>query len=426
MRIVIVTDQYPPLVGGVSTVTRNLSVDLAARGHQVWVIAPSERTRDMRLVEEGVHIYRFSSFKWPAYEGMRIAFLPIVPLRHLLNKIMPDVVHIHSPVVLGNLARMISHALHRPVIATNHFMPINISRALSDDPLLSKSFESLTYSYLIRFYNHCNFVTAPTVTALEMLRRHGLRVPSLAISNGINLARFRPAPPSPELRQTFRLPEHIPLVLFVGRLFGEKRINVLIDAISRIPCDIHLAIAGTGPEADTLQSQVTALGLEHQVTFLGFVPDAQLPELYHTADIFAIPSIAELQSLATMEAMASGLPVVAANCAALPELVRHGENGFLTVPESSSDLADKLLILLRNPELRQTMGQRSLEIIAAHDREQVLRQWEQLYEHVTHQYQQEVEREHSWQRRRLSALLARRQHRYRNLPMLPASDRQGS
>jgi len=410
MRIVIVTDQYPPLVGGVSTVTRNLSIDLAARGHQVWVIAPSERTRDMRRVENGVHIYRFSSFKWPAYEGMRIAFLPIVPLRHLLNQIMPDVVHIHSPVVLGNLARMISHALQRPVIATNHFMPINISRTLSDDPVLSRSFENLTYSYLVRFYNRCNFVTAPTVTAVELLRQHGLRAPTMAISNGIDLTRFRPAPANPALRPALGLPADTPLLLYVGRLFGEKRLNILIDALSRTDEHIHLAIAGTGPEENALQEQAVALGLAQQVTFLGFVPDAQLLELYRAADIFVIPSIAELQSLATMEAMACGLPVVAANYAALPELVQDGDNGFLFTPDDRNDLAHKLQILTRDAHLRRTMGLRSLRRIAPHNRERVLRQWEQLYQYVAQQHQQNLGNRGLRHRHGRSSMLPARRH----------------
>jgi glycosyltransferase involved in cell wall biosynthesis len=412
MRIVIVTDQYPPLVGGVSTVTRNLALDLAARGHQVWVVAPSERTRDAWQLEQGVHIYRFSSFRWPAYEGMRIAFLPVVPLRHLLSKIMPDVVHVHSPVVLGNLARMIAHALYRPVIATNHFMPINISRRLSDDPVLSRGFASLTYSYLVRFYNRCTFVTAPTATALELLRQHGLRAPSLPISNGIDLARFRPGAPDAGGRRALGLPVDMPLILFVGRLFGEKRVNVLIEAMSRLRGDAHLAIAGTGPEASQLQAEVATLGLEQQVTFLGFVPDTLLPELYYAADIFAMPSVAELQSLATMEAMASGLPIVAANAAALPELVRHGENGLLVTPESSGDLAQKLQILLQDEELRRTMGRHSRQLIAAHDRARVLQQWEHLYQHVA-QHQQDLERKRHWRRQRLAALRTQGRQRHR-------------
>src|SRR2546426_10885747 len=89
MRIMIVTDQYPPTVGGVPTVTYGLAHDFANRGHQVWVVAPSQGSRDVRRLEYQVRVYRFSSFQWPTYEGLRIPFLPFVPIRNLLKKIDP-------------------------------------------------------------------------------------------------------------------------------------------------------------------------------------------------------------------------------------------------------------------------------------------------------------------------------------------------
>src|SRR5579871_3598513 len=101
MRIMIVTDQYPPMVGGVPNVTHGLATDFAARGHEVVVAAPSYGPRDAHRVEDNVQIYRFSSFEWPTYEELRIPFLPILPFRRLLKRFDPDIIHVHSPVVLG-------------------------------------------------------------------------------------------------------------------------------------------------------------------------------------------------------------------------------------------------------------------------------------------------------------------------------------
>ncbi len=105
----IVSDQYPPMVGGVPTVTQGLATDLVDRGHQVWVVAPSYGVRDVHRIEHKVHIHRFASFEWPTYEEVRIPFLPILPFRKLLKKADPDIIHIHSPVVLGNIARTGQH-----------------------------------------------------------------------------------------------------------------------------------------------------------------------------------------------------------------------------------------------------------------------------------------------------------------------------
>src|SRR5947209_20415011 len=149
MRIMIVTDQYPPMVGGVPTVTHGLALDFANRGHQVWVVAPSYGSRDVRRLEQGkVRVYRFSSFEWPTYEDLRIPFLPFVPIRNLIKKSDPHIIHIHSPAVLGNIAQLLAGGLRKPVIATNHYLPINMSRSLSADPFLGKYFSNITYTYL--------------------------------------------------------------------------------------------------------------------------------------------------------------------------------------------------------------------------------------------------------------------------------------
>ncbi len=386
MRIMIVTDQYPPMVGGVPTVTHGLAVDFANRGHRVWVVAPSFGARDVQRVEQKVHVYRFSSFEWPTYEGLRIPFLPFVPIRNLLKKTDPDIIHIHSPVVLGNIAQILAGGLRKPVIATNHYLPINLSRSLTSDPLLGKPFSNITFSYLVHFCNRCEYVTAPTATALNLLYEHGLRAPAQAISNGIDLKRFCPGERDEEVRQRLKLPADRPIVLYVNRLHAEKRANVLLDAVAKLKGIGHVAIAGTGPAEAELHAQAEQLQLGDRVTFLGYVCDADLVPLYRLADIFVIPSEGELQSLVTMEAMACGLPVIAANAYALPELVHHEENGFLFQPGNSDELASQIDILLGDVPLRAHMGARSLQIIAKHDRLHVLDLWEALYQRLSNEF----------------------------------------
>ncbi len=392
MRIMIVTDQYPPMVGGVPRVTHDLATDLAARGHQVWVVAPSQGARDIRRYEQQVRLYRFSSFEWPTYEGLRIPFLPLLPVRNLMKKSDPHVVHVHSPIVLGNIAQIMAGGLRKPVIATNHYLPINISRSLSNDSVISKPFNLITYSYLVSFCNRCEYVTAPTQTALNLLYEHGLKAPASAISNGIDLRRYTPGPKDEQLRKRFHLPPDRPLILHVNRLFEEKRVDVLIDAVAKMQSKAHVMITSTGPMEAELRAQAQRLHLEDRISFPGFIHDADLVPLYRLADIFAIPSEADLQSLATMEAMACGLPVVAANAFALPELVHHEENGFLFQPGNSEEMARYLDRLVDDAALRRQMGAKSLEIVAVHDRTQVLTQWEALYRRLSLEFIEAKER----------------------------------
>lgn len=414
MRIMLVTDQYPPMVGGVPTVTRGLAVDFVNRGHQVWVVAPSYGARDVKRLEQGVRVYRFSSFEWPTYEGLRIPFLPFVPMRNLIKRSDPDIIHIHSPVVLGNIAQILAGGLRKPVIATNHYLPINMSRSLSSDPIFGKPFSSVTYTYLVNFCNRCEYVTAPTQTALNLLYEHGLRAPARAISNGIDLNRFRPGEPDPEVLARFGLPTDRPLIIHVNRLSEEKRIDVLIRAAQHLRQPVHIALVGSGPMEAELRALVASLNVEDRVSFLGFVRDADLLSLRRSAALFAIPSEADLQSLATMEAMACGLPVVAANSYALPELVHQNENGFLFQPGNSEELACALDTILEDGDLRTRMGQESLNIIAKHDRLNILDEWEDLYRRLSIEFKEDKERKrHMRIQRKYKGELSTRQQKAR-------------
>jgi glycosyltransferase involved in cell wall biosynthesis len=379
MRILIVTEQYLPMVGGVATVTHNLSQDLAAAGHAVRVVAPSESLHNERAQDGPVTVRRYPSFEWPSYDGLRIAFPPVAPLRRLFARFRPEVVHLHSPIVLGNVAQFLAAGRHVPVVATNHYMPENMSPALSTDPLLGKSFDTLAYSYLVSFYNRCDYVTAPTAYALALLREHGLETPGRPISNGIDLAAFAPRTRDEALRRRLGLPADRPLILYVGRLSEEKRVAVLLDALTQVRAPAHLVIGGAGPEAEELRQRANDLELTERVTFLGRVPDDELVPLYRLADIFAMPSTAELQSLSALEALAVGLPVVAANAGALPELVRDGVNGLLFAPEDSAELGERLTQLVTHPALRRRMAQAAIAAAAEHDRQRITQEWPRVY-----------------------------------------------
>lgn len=379
MRVVIVTEQYLPMLGGVATVTVNLSQDLAAAGHQVWVVAPSQGNYREEGMQGGVHVHRFASFEWPSYDGQRIAFPPVALLHRLLRDVRPDIIHIHSPIVLGNLAQLLAGRMRVPVVATNHYMPINMAPTLSTGPLLGKSFEAIAYSYLVGFYNRCDFVTAPTAIALGLLKQHGLRAPARAISNGIDLRQFSPKPRDEALRRQLGLPSDRLLLLYLGRLSEEKRVDVLLDAMAQLREPAHLAIGGSGPARDDLEAQVATLGIGQRVTFLGRVEDGDLAAVYRLADLFVMPSVAELQSVATLEALAVGLPVVAANIGALPELVLDGQNGLLFAPDDSADLATSITQLLTDAALRQSMAARARASVMPHDRQRIVAEWQQLY-----------------------------------------------
>ncbi|HUC59696.1 MAG TPA: glycosyltransferase [Streptosporangiaceae bacterium] len=376
MRIIVVTDQYAPMVGGVPAVTRSLATGLAQRGHSVTVLAPSTGVRSAAAMEGQTRVRYLGSLRWPWYPGMRVATIPVRAIRRHICAAAPDVVHIHSPVVLGVLANWQAARTSVPVVYTNHYLPANFAGTAGEgSPLLTSWF----YSWVVSFANRCGYVTAPSTTALRLLAERGLQAPSQVISNGVDLRKFRPGPADPALAARYGLRLGRPVVLSVGRLSPEKRLDVLLAAAGRLACECQLVVVGAGPQEAALHAMVAGQGTADRVTFLGHVPDADLPGIYRLGDVFAIASQAELQSLVTMEAMASGLPVVAADAYALSELVSHGANGYLFGRGQSSELASYLDELNADKDARLRMGRESLRIIARHGQDSTLAQWESVY-----------------------------------------------
>jgi glycosyltransferase involved in cell wall biosynthesis len=222
-------------------------------------------------------------------------------------------------------------------------------------------------------------VTAPTPTAARLLQDNGLHRPVTAISCGIDLSRFT-AQPGPGSFRPFGLPDR-PTILFVGRLDPDKRVEDLIDALATVRghLDAQLVIAGTGVQRAELQRRARHTGIGEHVHFLGFVPDQAVPPLYGAADVFCMPGVAELQSLVTLEAMAAGRPIVAADAVALPHLVRHGRNGLRHPPADVPALAAALVTVLSQPALARTMGAASRALATGHDITGSIHAFERLY-----------------------------------------------
>jgi glycosyltransferase involved in cell wall biosynthesis len=224
-------------------------------------------------------------------------------------------------------------------------------------------------------------VTTPTKTAAALLENAGFRKDVVPVSCGIDLERFKPTNDGLYLKQVFAVPNDKPVLLYVGRLDKEKKIDVILRALPDIlrVTSVHLVVVGMGKEKQKLEKLAKELGIQNAVTFTGFVPDKDLQNIYRIADLFVIASIAELQSIVTMEAMASGLPVVAANAMALPELVHDGENGYLFSDGDSRMLAEKVIAIFSNQAMRAQMSQKSLEIIKGHDINKVIEKYESIY-----------------------------------------------
>ena len=380
LTIVIAADTFAPDVNGAARFAERLAAGLAGRGHDVHVLTPSITHRNhgvFREVIEGqeITVHRPPGWRWYPHDWLRFV-LPWMAKhysRKLLDEVPADVVHSQSHIVLGRALTRIARRRGIPVVATNHVMAENIIDFTTLPPVLDKIVVKLAWDDAKRTFDMSRAVTTPTRKAAEFLENtidiHGV----IPISCGIDKRNYT-ADLSPRTHSR---------VLFVGRLTTEKHVEVTLHAVAKLAPElpeISFDVVGGGDQRRNLEQTAQRLGIADRVRFHGRVEEDELRAAYTKADVFAIASIAELQSIATMEAMASGLPVVAADAVALPHLVHDGVNGYLFEPGNADDLADKLRrVLTASQEEYSRMQQASLEGVDIHDIENTLDTFEKLY-----------------------------------------------
>lgn len=383
MRILIATDTYYPDVNGAAYFTYHLAALLAKRGHDVSVITPSQTSEESIYEQDGVKVYGVPSISIIIYPKFRVS-PPVIAkksIRRFVQEINPDVIHIQNHFLIGKVIVRVARELNIPIMGTNHFMPENLAHHFHLPKPAEERLKAWGWNKFLEVYKGLQLITAPTRTAADLVESLGMKKKVIPVSCGIDLKRFSPRKDGSSFRKRHNLPEDRLIMLYVGRLDREKRIEVILRALPKIikDADVHLVIAGNGKLKAALEVMAGKLGIKDRVTFTGFVPDNELPGLYRSADLFVIAGIAELQSIVTMEAMASGLPVVAVDAMALPELVHDRENGYLFPEGDSNVLASRAIKILSNSKLRQKMSKNSLKIIKAHDIDKMIKKYESLY-----------------------------------------------
>lgn len=383
MKVLLVTESYWPNADGGALFERRLVLGMAERGHEMTVWAPAPSYRSFDEIDGPYTIHRQKAATFWFNTKYKVSVMPFWDARRILRRDRPDVIHIHNAYWMGLSAMFWARRMNIPIVATNHFMPENAILNLKGVQWLYRPLEWTIWRFLVAFHDRADYVTSPTPTATALLETHGLTAPLEPITNGIDTAVFKPGQPTKAVIAKLGLATDRPIILYVGRLDGEKRLDVLLDAMPAVleRTSAQLVLAGYGRSSDELKAQSARLGITGDVVFTGFIDEADKPLLYNAAAVFTITSPAELQSIVTLEAMASGLPVVAVDVAALHELCHDGHNGYLFPHQDSAALADKLVAVLINSKLQRRFGQASLELIhASHSTEVMYNGYENAYE----------------------------------------------
>ncbi|MBI5742396.1 MAG: glycosyltransferase [Candidatus Niyogibacteria bacterium] len=387
MKIALFTDNFYPELSGISDSIIVLARELARRGHAVRIYTPRYGKRDYERAKvpfqeialgDRVRIVRLPALRVPgAPTGQgRAAFCGI---RGLLDiyRFAPDVIHTQLFFGVGLSALFISRLLRKPLVGTNHTAIKEFAHYISKYAFVGHWLEK----YVVWYYNRCLFVTGPSESVLTEMVAAGFKAPHRALSNPVAVRDFALTVPIAEravLKKKFGLTEHT--LVYAGRLAREKNVDEIISALAlmrQIVPDACLALAGHGAALTELRAQAEKLGVV--VKFLGFLKKDELVLLYQAAEIFTIMSRSETQGLSMMQAMAAGLPVIAARARALPEYV-NAENGILVEHGDVVSLARAAAELFQNNEKRAALGRGGQKYVQRFSPENIAAEWEKIYE----------------------------------------------
>jgi glycosyltransferase involved in cell wall biosynthesis len=381
------TDYFYPELGGIQDSIATVSRSLGRRGHQVDIYAPRYAARDYRRIGAAVRerdlganvrVRRRPSLPFPSSTRQSRAALPSpIAWAALACRAKPDVIHAHSFFGIGLEALLNGACLRIPVIGTNHttvagfgpHLPVSVQRATA---------------YVAWFYNRCVYVTAPSRSVFAELATAKLCRPHLVVSNPIDTDLFTPARADERAALRARFGLSGPTITYAGRLGPEKNIEVLLRAVAALRDQgvaVELAIAGHGSHEPILRTLATELRIDQQVRFFGTLAQDELARLLRISDAFAIMSTSETQSMVLLQAMASGVPVVAADARALSEFVGPA-NGVLVDPHDAARLAQALGDLLASPERRRQLGSAGRQCAERYRVETITDEWETLYRSV--------------------------------------------
>ncbi|MBI3456036.1 MAG: glycosyltransferase [Candidatus Rokubacteria bacterium] len=326
MRVGLFTNNYFPMVGGVSTAVETVRTTLESLGHEAFVIAPEMTGAS----DPTARVLRVPAVPAPTYPDFSLPF-PVLPaLARRLEALDLDIFHAHHPFLLGGTARRLARRLRRPLVFTHHTLYDKYAHYV---PLPRPLVARRAVAWSTRFANTADLVIAPSTGLADRLRAQGVRRPIEVLPTGVDLDRFRPGDRK-AARARLGLPA-APLLLYVGRLDREKNLQFLVDVFERVAAghrDVQFLLVGRGTHEGVLRRHATRLTAGARVRFVGGVARDDVVRYYQAADVFVFASTTETQGLAVLEAMAVGVPVVAVRASGVEEAVVDGVSGLL-VPE---------------------------------------------------------------------------------------------
>jgi 1,2-diacylglycerol 3-alpha-glucosyltransferase len=357
MRIAIFTNNYLPIVSGVTRSIEGYRKRLENQGHKVYIFAP----KYSGYTDKGRNVFRYPAvnIKYKVSYPLAIRQAGTIRAEKEIREFCPDIIHSQHPTVLGTEAIKFSKRLRVPIIFTYHTL---YEKYLHYIPLIPdwtlKKAVSLQAS---RYCNKCDGVIAPTGEIKKMLFGRGVNVPIQVIPSGIEIEKFRKGDRE-RIRKKYDIRDNEVLLLCVSRLAKEKNLKLLLKAFQKLSLKIDtvkLMLVGGGHATGSLKKLAVELGIEQKTIFPGLVGLDEIQDYYLAGDIFVYSSMTETQGMIVTEAMAAGLPVVAVNATGSRDVVIDGKTGYLA-ENNIPDFSNKIEKLIEDGELRKKFSKAAL------------------------------------------------------------------
>lgn len=327
MKVAMFNDSYHPTVDGAIVSMERQCRCLEARGHEIVLLAPDSPSR----IDGRWPVHYLPSMEFRSYRDYRIVVSPSDMLEYLRREEV-DIVHCHGLASMAILSLTAARALRLPSVMTFHTMANEAVKYYSFIGLREDLLVPLVWVYLRNLLRRPDMVIFPSAPIAKEVIGHGVKpMAHEIIPTGVDCTAFSPVNRDPSLLTDHGL-DGRRVVLHVGRLSKEKRLDIVIRAMAELKKedrDLRLLVVGSGPAEREYRALVDKLGLSEEVVFAGFVSDDLLAKAYATCDVLALASTFETQGLVILEAMASGTPVAGMKCRAIPEFVKDGHNGCL-------------------------------------------------------------------------------------------------
>ncbi len=387
MKIAIFIDSFLPQINGVVTHVVDTACELMKKGHRVIIFAPkSEKGKRINLSTYPFKVFFLPSLPAMIYPDYRIAILSLPKIMIELRKFKPDIVHVMDPFTVCSEGIMAAKLTKIPIVITFHtfFMDHDFLKNVKLEGgarLISKPVWKLTAFY----HNLADAVICPSVVSQKELESHGLKKPTVVIPNGLNLKEIKNLTigGKKDLTKTFGIKNGAKTAIYVGRLAADKNLDVLLKSwklVNKVLPKTKLLIVGDGPKKRHLKNLTKMLGIKESVVFTGPISRDRILKkgIYNLADVFVTASKIENHSLSMLEAMAHGLPLIGVNARGTPELI-DDQNGILVETDKSEFIADAMIKLFTDEDLRKKLSKGSLLKIKKYDISQMLNKLEAIY-----------------------------------------------